>query len=50
MDFDASKISSNPQVSLLNDIAQIETTLADPGARPRRPLPDPKSRLANRLP
>jgi hypothetical protein len=26
----------------LNDIAQIETTLGDPGARPRRPLPDPK--------
>jgi hypothetical protein len=42
MDFYAGKISSNPQVSLLNDIAQIETTLGDPGARPRRPLPDPK--------
>ena len=30
------------KMSLLNDIAQIETTLGDPGARPRRPLPDPK--------
>jgi hypothetical protein len=29
-------------MSLLNDIAQIETTLGDPGARPRRPLPDRK--------
>ena len=36
MDFYAGKMS------LLNDIAQIETTLGDPGARPRRPLPDPK--------
>jgi hypothetical protein len=34
MDFYAGKMS------LLNDIAQIETTLGDPGARPRRPLPD----------
>ena len=30
------------KMSLLNDIARIETTLGDPGARPRRPLPDPK--------
>ena len=29
-------------MSLLNDIAQIETTLGDPGARPCRPLPDRK--------
>src|SRR6266404_4755295 len=36
MDFYAGKMS------LLNDIAQIETMLGDPGARPRRPLPDPK--------
>jgi hypothetical protein len=36
MDFYAGKMS------LLNDIEQIETTLGDPGARPRRPLPDPK--------
>ena len=36
MDFYAGKMS------LLNDIAQIETTLGDPGARPRRPLPDPR--------